>query len=680
MQQSGSGNPHNHGQCLGHWQCTCLEDRLFRMYVAFYVLLPGKVTISSTNALLALEIPVVMNDPSAKPTTSPIAPPFLRTNTPSYAPVELLAPHASPISSSQSTTTPALVAPASPSSSVAFLHAGPNFAFPNMDAESLAALHARSTPFGIWYWPGYRPNTALKSIYPGLKGGVIFRRWSDLEMAPGVYDWSKVDADMDSAIANGLMYAFALLTGPDSPEWLYEQGVPKVLTTYENWSFPYYFHPLYRESFDRVNIETVRHLTSLSSARATSLAEITLNDGSTGDPHCYKGTLLPGYEEYAISTDEWDDFRRENLQSLHDYLVPNGLGSLEFSFSHLSDATDAFAAALFPEARYFKNGMASHGYHIPENETTIIDVQRSQAFDGDPKFGGNRILWYGEMDREWLNGWFQRNPKESFWWSAIYALHMGLSRWYIRDDALRVVEHHFAFDFFDKHSEFVDSATSPYAFCALRDGLDASDRTRFPEAQYGSTNNKLARLQNILSDFAPYGAVVEDLDVTGVGAFAFRQRKGYVDVLYGGVRGNYHRFLYQIDPPAESIGWWHVGSSKWPYGRFARSFHFESGRAAMYFRLDGRLISDKISARAIAVSVTYYDGGNGTWQLLYNDSIGGLQTAVEVTCTGTDGWQKVQVQLSSAKLNGGLEKGADIILRYVSGDDTKFHMVELDLA
>jgi len=556
------------------------------------------------------------------------------------------------------------------------MEANPNNTFAIMDPEALAALHAQETDYGIWYWAGYK-SKAKKSLYPGLKGGLIIYRWRDLEAEPGVYDWSQVEGLMAMARGEGLRYAFALLVGPDSPEWLYEQGVPKVLTTQEGWQFPYYFDPLYLESFEQVNNETISYLMNLTSDKADALVEVTLNDGSTGDPYCYKGNPLDS--QYDISRDDWGVFRRDNLRSIHDRLGPDGLETIEMSFSHMTDETEALVKNLFPDVKWYKNGMASHGYHIPEDESTIIDHQRSQAFDGDPAMGGKRVRWFGEMDREWLNAWFQKAPAESFWWSAIYALHLGLSRWHVRGDALPVQEYHFAFDFFNKHGEHIDAAISPYAFCALRDGLDASDTTRFSETEYGTAQGEtLSRLLNILIDFAPYGAVVEDESVTGSGPMQFRQRTGYVDVLYGGVRGNYHKFLYQIDPTAESIGWWHVGSKASPYGRFARSFHFSSGKTAMYFRLDDRFISDKSSPHAAKVFITYFDEGDGSWELLYNAPSAGMQNALTITCGDTQSWKKVELGLSAMMLDGSLEKGADLILRYISGSDTKFHMVEFD--
>ena len=563
---------------------------------------------------------------------------------------------------------------------VTLLNASSNKTFPILDSDSLAAMDSKESPFGVWYWAAYKPNKANKGIYPGLKGGSILCRWSDLELTPGVYDWSQVHEQMDAAIAEGLRYSFTLMVGPDTPEWAYQQGVPKVLTTESGWQFPYYLNNLYRQLFDTLVQEVVAHLKNLTPERANSLVEVRLNEGSTGDPFGYKGDVLKAYAQYDISDTEWDAFRRAHIQAVRNYIGDDGLSKINMSFTHVSDETEAFAASLFPDAQYFKNGMASHGYHIPEDESSVLNVQRSQAFNGDPKFGGTRIRWFGELDGEWLNGWFQKSPAESFWWSAIYALHMGLSRWLVQGEAMQVPAYHFALDFFNKHGEHIDAATSPYAFCALRDGLDASDTNRFNESQYGTTDDKRPRLGNILDDFQDYGAVVEDFTVTGATSLAFRGRKGYVDVLYGGVRGNYHRFLYQVNPPAESIGWWHVGSNDWPYGRFARSFHSSSGRTAMYFRLDDRFISDKNAPQAVAVSVTYYDEGNGTWEVIYNDSFLGVRTAVTITCGDTPTWKKVRLDLAHAKLDGSLDNGADLILHHVSGSDTKFHMIELDRA
>jgi hypothetical protein len=560
---------------------------------------------------------------------------------------------------------------------VTFVAANRNNVFA-MDNRFLRNLNSQDTPFGIWYWAAYDPDKVTKAVYPGLRGVPILLHWADLETTQGSYDWSTTERNMKSAVAEDLYFSIELLAGPMSPDWLYEKGVPEVRTTEEGWKFPYYFDPLYLESFDQLNQEVIAYLKVLPLKKPRALNTVVLNDGSTGDPYCYKGQPLDS--QYDISMEAWEEFRRENFQSIHDYLGPEGVERIPLAMVHVLSESQALVNDLFPNLQYIKNGLASHGYDIAEDETSVIDIQRSKAFDGDPDLGGTRIRWFGEMDREWLNGWFQQAPVESFWWSAIYALHMGLSRWHIRGDALEIKEFHFAFDFFNKHAPYIDPSTSPYAFCALREGLDASDTVKFSESKYGTAEGEpLSRVKQIRDEYASYGAVVMDHSVAGAGSMQFRQRANYVDVFYGGVKGNYHRFLYQINPEKESRGWWHVGSNAVsPYGRFARSFDSKNGKTAMYFRLDDRFISNKRITHAVKISITYFDEGDGEWMILYNDPAIGLRKAASVACNDLQTWKKVQVDLSASVLNGGLAKGADFILKYIRGTDTKFHMIELD--
>jgi len=47
-----------------------------------------------------------------------------------------------------------------------------------------------------------------------------------------------------------------------------------------------------------------------------------------------------------------------------------------------------------------------------------------------------------------------------------------------------------AFKFSTRYSFFKKASTCPYAFIALRDVLDYSDKERFPENKYGPANRK----------------------------------------------------------------------------------------------------------------------------------------------------------------------------------------------
>ncbi len=551
-----------------------------------------------------------------------------------------------------------------------------------MDADSKRDLYSRVTPQGIWSWATYRPDEASKDIYPGLRGVPMMIGWRSLYQAQGApYFWDRVDNLITEAKEGGLFYSLEFLTGHEVPSWFLDNNeVPGVVTNGSNWIFPYYFDDDYKTYFWQFNQEIGSYISNLADDRKESLVAIVVNNGSTGDPEPYKGIVID--ERYDITRDQWEDFRIEHYQLIKDVFNAPGLENLPLAFTQTAERTEQFIRQNIPKSITRKNGMASHGYHIPEPES-LINEERKAAFEGVGELGGERMVFFGEMDVEWRNGWFQQAPAESFYWSAIYALHRGLTRWQVRVDALEQDQYDFAFDFFNKHAPYTDAAESPYAFIALRQGLDGSDTEKFPEEIYGRTGGRpVFRLENILQDYSAYGARIDveddqDQERPRSGPFGFRQREGYIDVMYGGVQGNYNKFLYQVDPEVESVGWWHVGDKAWPYGRFARSFERSSGKNAMYFRVDPKFIEDKQSVQGLRVEVTYFDEGIGEWELLYN-SPEGLTQAFTVATGGTSAWKKVQIDISDYIVNGGLYNGADLILQHVSGDDTKFHMIELE--
>lgn len=113
----------------------------------------------------------------------------------------------------------------------------------------------------------------LPEVLP-IISSLIICRWSQLEPTQGVYDWTEVDGYMAAAIAEGLNYGFTFLVGPDAPAWLYEEGVPEVKTTNTGFDrFPYYFHPLCLESFEKAEQEVISYLMTIPAEWANSLVE-----------------------------------------------------------------------------------------------------------------------------------------------------------------------------------------------------------------------------------------------------------------------------------------------------------------------------------------------------------------------------------------------------------------------
>ena len=88
------------------------------------------------------------------------------------------------------------------------------------------------------------------------------------------------------------------------------------------------------------------------------------------------------------------------------------------------------------------------------------------------------------MDAEWQrSGWSRKNPAQALYWSALYATHCGLDLWNVPGNACQGDTYAAAIRFFNKYAGRRDAATSPGAFCALRRGLDSSDKETFPEAR-----------------------------------------------------------------------------------------------------------------------------------------------------------------------------------------------------
>jgi len=83
-----------------------------------------------------------------------------------------------------------------------------------------------SIAFGVWD----RTSTFDPKDYPFLKGLAFNQSWADLEKQPGVFDWSALDQAMDSAVKRNQFIYLSVNVGPDSPEWIYTKGVPRVET------------------------------------------------------------------------------------------------------------------------------------------------------------------------------------------------------------------------------------------------------------------------------------------------------------------------------------------------------------------------------------------------------------------------------------------------------------------
>ena len=568
-----------------------------------------------------------------------------------------------------------------------------------ISACSLLSVQAAppSSAFGVWSRGG---GDDVKDL-PFVRGSAAGGSWADIEKSPGVYDWSAIDAAVERAqrVNNFLFLSFEV--GPDAPEWIYEKGVPKVVTdnTMHQKKFPfypYYLSPQYKLYFQRFITEAAKHIRSYPVEKQKRIAFIQVKTGCTGDETPYKGEALDKKYDLPKSSREWDDFRLETFvlfAKLFDSDEPkitllfNAIGTDEDKKGKQKDEDAGRNEAgnwvkdNLTAGYGIKGGALARGHHLV-GERAAYDSQHCKLVD--PK--GIPMFARCEMDQTWTRPLYQRNVPLGFYWGAINALNYGLSIWDVSKTAMQSCKEQgfdYSFYFFNKYAGQIFPATATDAFCALHKGLDAADTNAYPEAEFGTASHKnIERMEKIVADYAQYGAAIEDKEALKLGQVGQRgNQAGFNDVGWQIWPDNYGRFLYQIDADETSIPLWRVGGPITPtssiYSRFARGFEHASGKDAMYFKLhDG--FSQDAKPKVMSITVVWYDGQEGsTWRLDYDAGTPTMKTALSVTGKGDKQWHHEAVTLPDAIFNQGGIKGCDLALVNTDDKDDIFSLIEV---
>jgi hypothetical protein len=266
------------------------------------------------------------------------------------------------------------------------------------------------------------------------------------------------------------------------------------------------------------------------------------------------------------------------------------------------------------------------------------------------------------MDGElFVMGWSKRNIPQALYWSGIFATHCRLDIWNVPQEALKDKTNWVACAFFNKYAGHKDPATAPAAFCALCDGLDASDFDRFPAAKFGGQPGEkkdAERYVRITKAYAAYGARMDDPEKAVGGGMLNRKSSGPNDAGWDALPSNYSRFLTQINPGSGDVGHWNIDETI--FGRFGRAFEHKSGKTQMLFRLD----SD-FKAKEVKVNVTYLDKGTGSWSIGLPDN----RALARVQNNNSGEWKTKTVT------GAGI---AELVLKHESGNDTVFHLIEIE--
>lgn len=517
--------------------------------------------------------------------------------------------------------------------------------------------------FGISSWASWNPKQVLQADCPELRNVPLIIKWDALEPTPGKYLFDeRIGKSLQAAHDDGLYAWIKLYVGPACPPWIYDQGVPVVMTDREEnalgqktdtqQKYPYYLHPEYKKHFAGLIEAFGKWAQTLSPDLRERILFVQCAEGSTGDGQPYKGKPLD--KKYVISHDDWNDLRREAWlnyrKALPDMpIVVNSDANSPTEIQWLLENMDTIG---------LKMGMFSHGYQVSDNDDRLAAFEKLEA---EANKRGKKVITRGEMDGElFVSGWANKNIPQALYWSGAFASHCRLDVWNVPHKALVDPANKPALQFFNKYAGQKDPSTAPAAFCALRDGLEASDFKRFPIEKFGGKPDEKRDVQryiNIGKAFASYGARMDDPEKASGGGMINRKAKGPNDVGWGILPGNYSRFLTQIDPGSGDVGRWNIDDTI--YGRFARSFEHKSGKTQMRFQLD-----KSFGAKEVTVNVTYLDRGTGTWSVGVPEA-----AAVQIKNTNTGQWKTKTIPFSGL---------TELSLKHETGDDTLFHLIEVE--
>ena len=220
------------------------------------------------------------------------------------------------------------------------------------------------------------------------------------------------------------------------------------------------------------------------------------------------------------------------------------------------------------------------------------------------------------------------------------------------------------FQHFKVHAGQKDVGTAPGAWLQLRDGLDYSDATRFPAADFGggSVHGKngqknTGRLRAIIEHFAPMGARMDDVAAASASRHQSRDRHGINNIGWRIWPHNYGVWMTQVDPLGTSLGRWCVGDSATNLlGQNTRqtvpgkdiSFVLSPGLFGGSSGLFGGS-----SRGTLYVRVAFFDEGHGSWELHYASASGAMRLATHVQKTDTREFVEVRLQISDLDLDLG---------------------------
>jgi hypothetical protein len=526
----------------------------------------------------------------------------------------------------------------------------------------------------------------------------VSARWDEIQpIGPDKFNFSAFQKTLDNAFKYQKKVKISINVGPDSPDWLYENGVPLVKVTSKKPekhakfpNYPYYLSEAYKKYYFELIKKFSLFLRNQPKEKFDCIAFVQVKTGSTGDEAPYKGEPIDKKYLIAKNNHQWEDFRLEAFTQYKKYFNDVNDKQIVLSFNGIDpekqpEAFNWVMKTIDPKIGFgIKGGAYNRGHHLT-GEQSFKEVWTPYLIN--PK--GMKLFSASEMDASWNKPIFNINTELGFYWAALSAINTGLSSYNVSKKAIEYAYEHkeisAIFRMFNKYAQQVYPATATSAICVFHEGLNAADTVKFPEKKFGkATEKNLVRYQSIGKAYSSRGAKNDDLEALTIGQVNQRERQlGYNDVGWDIAEGNYERFITQINPDETSIGLFRVrgtidkNSSK--YDRFARSFENATGKNAMYFKFDDEMFIVS-KPKSIRFTITWLDKNSGSsWALNYNNGSKSTKTALKVKGIGDNQWKTEVVTINDANVDRSGKFDSDFMLVNTDSIDDIFNGIEVDI-
>jgi hypothetical protein len=552
----------------------------------------------------------------------------------------------------------------------------------------------RVFPWGTW-GIGIIKNDKTLDIYEPyhIEGYQIYYDWAKLEPTKGNFQWDRLDSEMRIVANRNIWIAVQIMVGPNCPEWIYggNTNVPKFYTSGGNddGPYPWYFDANYKERYYLLLKRVANHFNNLPSDLQSHFLYWQISEGSTGDEQPYKGTPVDSI--YTIDYYAWQDFRHAAWDSVAAYAGPQR--RFKFLFNDGNAAQDLqYVDDKFPYD-FHKDGFLSHHYSF--DGEAFYYARQYRHLNSLPRSNRGR----GEIQDIFNTTWWNQAPVKQAFALSCSAASGGLDMINVTPNFINsIFGDTRPIDFYDTYAGLRKPKDGNVGFIALRDVPDLQDSFRFPEAIYGpvidpsrqkgyenriktivenprdSSAHKFwqisqaekqflnpARVEKIVAEFAPAGAMYNE------------EGDDYHNDFAVNVTTNWARFIQQWDPDSTSYGAWRIGPDSSIYGRYARFFKLRqraNHQGAMFF-----LFNDSLVKRydRVAITVTYYDSGNGQWSMNCSEE------SIKVHNTDTRQWLQQTMTINSFIPEAEFDGRADLSLRYHHGDNTPFTLIQVQV-